>query len=373
MLVGEILHCVQDDGVCFAFRLHNRNFVANFVMMKKIASLFIAALIRIPEMSYFQEFTMFRHTPYGKSFLADSHPAFLRLDVSAHTNNPIYDFGKTGKSYRPQALGLFGIDIPIFRFESADKKHAIASSLELSANLWLDLFESLTAPVVDTDYRIGAPTFIYMMRLGDGFAKNWSVSWSPFKHESTHIGDELQIQRMENEYVLRRVNVSYNYTELAVTLNEPENRYLSLHSFRAGVMLLWKPEKGWYDVNEKAGDGNSKAVHPTRSPWEGYLQYQFQSNASKNGFAAVVSVEIRNRVLYGYDLTLTDISADKSGSDSRRFTYNIFAGFKYNIPGYEGYFSKLMFGVRAFHGICPFGMFRSIDNYSQIGPCLIFQ
>lgn len=175
----------------------------------------------------------------------------------------------------------------------------------------MDLFESQTSPVLNTDYRIGMPTHTFIHRLNRKFLKNYSIAWSPFKHESTHVGDEIQIQRVEAGYAIRRVNVSYNYTELVFTLNEPEDRSVQCHTFRAGLMLLWSPEEGWYSIKESAGDGPSSMAHARLSPVEAYFQYQYQTPTSRHGFQGIVSAEIRNRVVYGYDLTAKEDDEDR--------------------------------------------------------------
>ena len=87
----------------------------------------------------------------------------------------------------------------------------------------------------------------------------------------------------------------------------------------------------------------------------------------------MASAEIRNRVVYGYDLSLKQGQTDHSPDDYRRFTYNIFLGARYNIPGYDGYFSRFNLGVRLYHGNCPYGHYRSIDNFSQVGFSMIWQ
>jgi len=316
----------------------------------------------------------FRYAPYGHSLYADVHPYMARMDVAALSNNDLYDFASTGKKYRCYTEGLFGLQLPIWCGNFQDGQFGLSLSMCLSADLWLDVFEYQTAPVVNTDYRIGAPTTTFIHRLNRGFAQNYSITWSPFKHESTHLGDEHQIRRMEADYALRRVNVSYNYTELQFTLNEPEDRFAQCHTFRAGLMLLWNPKAGWYFVNDIAGDGDPTYAHPHMSPWEAYLQYQYQSPTGKRGWQGIASAEVRNRALYGYDLTaLKDSEQTDPRQDSRRFTYNIFVGARYNIKGYDGYLSRVSFGIRAYHGNCPYGMFRSVDNFSQIGTCVIFQ
>ena len=316
----------------------------------------------------------FTYVPYGRSLLSDVHPYDIRGDLIGHTNRAVIDFAQTDKPLRASLLGCFGVTIPIWQGNYGENKQFGISITEMTyALLWLDIFEPITAPVVNTDFRVGIarPTFIH--RLNKKFVKNYSITWSPFIHESTHMGDELQIQRMEMDYAIRRVNVSYNWTELTFTLNEPVDRTSSCHTFRAGVMLLWNWKEGWYSIKEAAGDGNPDLAHQKLSPWEAYFQYEYQSPATKHGFQGVASAEIRNRVVYGYDLFLKNGQPDTAGSDYRRFTYNTFVGMRFNVPNYEGFFSRISLGLRFYYGNCPYGQYRSIDNFMMFGISSIYQ
>ncbi|MBQ3717736.1 MAG: hypothetical protein II901_05050 [Paludibacteraceae bacterium] len=321
----------------------------------------------------------FRYAPFGHSLYADMHPNFVRMDIPYATNKAVYDYGGHSSAFRWQTMGLFGINLPIWTGNLVDSTYALNVTMAMSANLWMDFYEFSTSPIVDTDYRIGIPTITFLHRLNKGFAKNYSIQWSPFKHESTHIGDELQIRNIDRGYAIKRVNVSYNYTEFVFTLNEAEDRYAENHCIRAGLMILWMG--GWHNMDPDAGDasiidpvGTENVPYAQRHPWEVYLQYQYQSPTSKHGFQGIASAEIRNRECYGYDLSVLNTDDPKHMQPARRvFTYNIFMGARYNTPGYDGYFSRIALGVRAYHGNCPYGQFRSIANYNQIGVCLMFQ
>ncbi len=315
----------------------------------------------------------FRYTPFGHSLLADVHPDLVRMDIAANTNHPTYDYTQGGKQYRTTTLTMFGLSLPIWTGQVVDERFYLNVKMTLSASLWMDLFESTTSPITNTDFRVSLPTWTFMHQCRLGFMKNYSVAWSPFKHESTHIGDELLLQHVDQGYPLRRVNVSYNYTELQFTVNETADRYSSNHCLRAGVMILLSPKRGWYFIEQR--DGDESLAQPRLSPWEAYVQYQYQSDTSPHGFQAVVSAELRNRAIYGYPVFSFDgqTLSSKEQKEKRRFTYNIFAGVRYNTPNYDGYFSRFAFGIRAYHGNCPHGQFRNIDNFSQIGACLIFE
>ncbi len=312
----------------------------------------------------------FRYVPYGHSLYADVHPNTVRMDFLWSSNHPYYDYAATGRAYRPSVNGTFGFQLPIWRGDLDEGRFSLGVTMAMSACLWLDLYEPKTSPVINTDYRIGLPTVTFVHRLSHPVVHNYSLAYSLFKHESTHVGDELLIRHMEQEHALRRVNVSYNYTELVFTMNEAESRYAEYHTLRLGLLILWQPRQGWYSV--KAEDGDASLAQPRLSPWEMYLQYQYQSPTSPHGFQGIVSAEIRNRVVYGYDLGST-AEQPVMQDERRRFTYNVFVGARYNTPGYDGYFSRVALGVRAYHGNCPYGQFRSIDHYSQIGVSLIFE
>lgn len=339
---------------------------------------------------------------YGHSLYADEHPDCVRMDLGAVSYSPVTNYGGSDRKYSPQIMGVFGGRISIWNTDLCRRRFGMDVSQTFSANLWMDISEHTTSPVINTDYRVGIPTFTFIHRFGvtevsgspdnrrRPFFRNYSIQLCPFKHESTHIGDEMVLQRADKGYALRRVNVSYNYAETVITLNEPEDRYTENHTFRLGAFVLLNPRHGWYFVNSRDGavnnivsnhdvhlnqTGQPERYGPGGLPFEIWLQYQYQSGCSPHGFQALVSAEVRNRAMYAYSLTETDIASTPRyiASDPRRFTYSVFAGVRYNMPRYDGYFSRVAIGVRAYHGNCPYGMFRSVDNFSHVGLCIVYQ
>lgn len=308
----------------------------------------------------------FCYAPYGRSLLADVHPNFARIDIAGFSNHTAYDYSQSNKPWRMSVFGVMGMEAPIWRGEFQQNRFGVSFSITASSTIWLDILEPTTAPVVNTDYRFGMPTTTFIHRLNKGFLRNYSIAFSPYKHESTHIGDELQILHMEQGYKLRRVNVSYNYAELAFTVNEPEDSRASCHTFRLSAAVLYNLSRRGYNVTP--ADGPDQLLsHPT-APVEVWLQYQYQTKATQGGLQGIASVEIRNRALYGYTYNGIGLQEER-----RIFTYNAFIGLRYNTPGYDGYFSRFALGLRGYYGNCPYGQFRNIPNFAQVGISLIFQ
>ena len=129
---------------------------------------------------------LFRYAPFGHSLYADVHPNFPRMDIPMITTNPAYSWDNYEGAYKCHFMANFGFSIPIWAGYFADSTYALAVTEHVSANLWMDFFEPKTSPIVDTDYRVGAHTYTFMHRLNRKFVKNYSVQWTPFKHESTH-------------------------------------------------------------------------------------------------------------------------------------------------------------------------------------------
>lgn len=323
----------------------------------------------------------FRYNPATQSLLADLHPHFLRFDIASGSNHSEYDYGQTGLHYRVGFYGNVAANIPIYFAEIEPRRkpapqprtYAIAITMPIQAQIWLDLLEPRTAPIVDTDYRISLPVWTFIHRTRKNFLKNYTISLAPFIHESTHLGDELALQHHAHNLPLRRVNVSANWWEVQFTINAEEQRLTQNHCLRAGLIMLWNPHSGWYFIDDREGDptlgGNNE------SPWEAYLQYQYQSTARK-GFQGVAAIEVRNRALLNYpSYALQDDGTLKAArpNKTRVFTYNLFLGFRYNNLRYNGIFSRFSTGVRLYHGSNPYGQFRNHTNFNQFGLCLIIE
>ena len=236
-----------------------------------------------------------RPAEWGRPFWADMHPTLVRGEFSLSTNSPEYDWGQTDTLYRPFVFANLGVNLPLWSGNFSDGKFGFSLSVPLIISVWLDVFEPVTAPVINTDYRVGAPGISFLHRIEKALELfsywriglyNYSILFSPFIHESTHIGDELTIYRKDDKWDITRVNVSYNFSEFVLTVNDPVNSLIMNHAFRFGFMLLHDFKKGWYNILQQ--EANTQVIGESHIPFETYLQYQFQSNNFKNGFQFIL-------------------------------------------------------------------------------------
>lgn len=312
---------------------------------------------------------------WSRPFWADMHSTLIRAEVAMALNSPEYDWAKEGGVYRPYVFSNLGADLPIWSGNFSDGKYGLSVTLPFMIDVWLDMFERTTAPVVNTAYRFGAPEFSFIHRFNRNKGiKNYVIKFSPMKHECTHIGDELTIMRKNEGLPLTRINVSYNYAELAFTLNDPDGSRNRNHAMRMGLLLLHNFSQGWYSIMPEEGDVS--VVVPSKYPIEAYIQYQYQSNTSRRNFQGIFSLEVRNRSKYGYPqyyIDNTEQWVENKMPEYRSWSVNAFAGVRYSNPNAKGYFSKIGLGMRAYHGINPYGQFRSQPTYQQLGLALIFE
>jgi hypothetical protein len=336
-----------------------------------------------------------RAPSWGRPFWADMNSSLIRAEFAVATNSPDYDWAGSGESYRPYIFANLGADLPVWSGDFSGGKFGFTLTLPFMIDVWLDMFERTTAPVINTSYRFGAFEIGFIHRLENPLPildwenmpeflrfilYNYSVRLSPVKHESTHIGDELTIHRKDQSMSITRINVSYNYTELALTVNDPDNQPRLNHGFRFGVLVLHNFVKGWYDILPQEAEPG--IVEPSQLPFEFYGQYQFQSAPFYRGLQLIASAEIRLRERYKYPFSYSgrlDEFLDKNPylleiwqSRSLTFCGNFFAGIRYNNPR-PSYFSKIGLGLRYYYGINPYGQFRSLPSYDQWGLALIFE
>ncbi|CDN30730.1 hypothetical protein BN938_0625 [Mucinivorans hirudinis] len=319
-------------------------------------------------------------SPIFRPYWADMHSTITRGEVAIALNSVEYDYANKGDIYKPFVFANIGADLPLWSGFFRDKKFGFGVTLPFFVDVWLDMFERTTAPVINSAYRFGLPEFMFYHKLDKKFMgiKNYSIRLSPMKHECTHIGDELTIYRKEMGFPLTRVNVSYNYAELGITINDPLDSKARNHSFRYSIMILHDFSQGWYSILPNEGD--TQLVVPSKIPIESYLQYQYQSNVGKKShLQAIMSAEVRYRSKYGYASFFNFTGKyDSERMDDllqmpeyKAAGVNLMFGARYINPKLYGY--KIGVAFRGYLGVNPYGQFRSTPFYNQLGICLLFE
>jgi hypothetical protein len=312
-----------------------------------------------------------------RPFWADMYSTVTRAEYAYAYNSPEYDWGKNGKKYRPYIFANIGVDVPLWAGTFAGKKYGLSFTIPYLVDVWLDMFERTTAPVINTAYRFGMPEVNFVHRLGKavpGIA-SYSLKLVAFKHECSHIGDDLTLMRDNEGVPLKNLNISYNYWQVEGTINDPMFSPEKVHSLRLALLMLHGRRSGWYSVLPPGGD--EALVEPSQKPFEVWLQYQYQSAVTRARLQWVASLEVRKRVRYNYPLYWTTdnpaewTSMENLGEISLP-ALNLVLGVRYRNPQMLK-FRSVGIALRAYHGMNPYGQFRSIPKYEQYGVMLVVE
>ncbi|MDR0313948.1 MAG: hypothetical protein LBI14_10155 [Treponema sp.] len=305
------------------------------------------------------------------------HSTLIRVEIAYATNSPDYDWGGFNTKNRFYVFANLGADIPIWSGSFSNEKYGLSITLPFMIDVWLDRFELKTSPVINTDYRFGAFDFSFIYRLDHQISVlpsfniyNWALKLSLFKHESTHIGDELTIFRKKEDMPITRVDVAYNFAELIFTLNDPDGQARLNHGFKVGLLFDYGMKGGWY--NPLISEAEEGTINPNRFPFEFYIQYQFQSALFSHGFQIIASAEYRLRERYKYPFSYSGSMSDFYKESHLVNCFNFFAGIRFDNQK-SNYFSKIGIGIRYYLGINPYGQFRSMPHYNQFGLAVLFE
>jgi hypothetical protein len=328
---------------------------------------------------------------FGKPFWADMYSTSTWVEIAYATNSPDYDFGDFDIGYRFYIFANLGADIPLWSGNFSDEKYGLSVTMPFMIELWYDRFEWSTSPIINTAYRFGVLDTCFIYRLDHpipviprketssmpGFLRfniyNWALKLSLLKHESTHIGDELAIYIDDHDFPIKRVNVLRNYAELIFTLNDPDNRPRLNHGIKFGFLFNYNYFKdGWYSVLETEAD--TDLVEPSQIPFELYMQYQYQSPLFSHGFQIIASVEYRLRERHKYPFSYSGSNSNSFQDDPPNLVncFNFYTGIRYDNQK-RNYFSKIGIGARYYFGINPYGQYRSMPYYNQVGLVAIFE
>jgi hypothetical protein len=315
-----------------------------------------------------------KSAPFCEPFVSELENYKPQAAAIYATNAEEYDLGNTGKSSKVFQYIAAGFEVPFYRkymYKGEQLVQAFACSAVFSIHLFWDPLELSSSPILNTDYRLGALWLKYIRFFEGRRFKNISLKLSPFNHESTHIGDDLTIYRVDKNYPITRVNVSYEFSELDFTINDPNGSFEQNHSLRLG--LLYRINKDdYYSINEK--DGDPSLAKPSGSRTEVFAAYNFirsKGPLTWKKWRNVISAEWRSRVKYNYpEFTTVNGSVQSRETGAARINhFNFYFGYKYvKLKG-----PTIGMYLHAYTGLNPYGQFRNRSNFNSYGFTFIME
>jgi len=305
------------------------------------------------------KFDFFKESDVMLPFLSEIRSTVIKTEF-VFLNKLDDNYYVSDYNARPFIEPHLGVDVPFVNISNPQNGLKINLSGEIGNILLIDMFEEITAPVVNTDYFFGirAGAIKY---LDKGRIKNIGVKLVPVFHESTHIGDEFSLHGFSEVPGFKRVNISYEAWEVAAVINDPDTIRSNLISFKAGIQGLWNTKKGYYTTDTLETKG---VIVPGG---EKNMEYYFQLNLQRtDGFLCsdrwmnIFSAEARNRVKFSYDINLPE---------ERKWNYNVYFGWKHLSDNSR---RNIGFYLRYYNGIIPNGQFRNTDGYNFIALSIVY-
>ncbi|GIV38286.1 MAG: hypothetical protein KatS3mg033_0086 [Thermonema sp.] len=339
--------------------------------MKRLPVTLVAfCVVFLCSCNVFAQTVFFKKRTFNAPLYADHYAPLTRIGFSLMPAKDDYDIRTEKSRFVLYNEPVLGVALPLAVHRSPRWQWAL--SIPISFSVWFDFLEARTSPILNTDYRVGVLEWNAFFELSGVPFRNIGIRWVPLFHESTHLGDELTIERLRNALPITRINVSYEVMDLAFLLNQPRADEQN-HMFVLGARILWDARKGWYRADPLESD--TSKVPPSRRSAEPYFQYQWQKPSSFWGYGGlwVLSVDMSLRVRYGYPWY------EKRGSlwieHARQEAYepcmNLLAGYRWRSN--DGSLSNTFTYMRLYWGINYHGQFRNLGNFPVLGVGVIYR
>jgi len=310
-----------------------------------------------------QKLEWFSYHNFSQPFIAEMYSSLIKMEtVSLNKLHPLYY--KSDASARPFIEVQTGYQLPVFLYarEHTLGNLKIALSTPVSILTMVDLFESETAPVINTDYRFGIQASFLFTPAGarNSFIRNYHVTLVPIFHESTHLGDEFVIHGYNRVPDFVRINVSYEAWQAIIGINRlHDNRKRNL-SAEIGYQRLMPFQDGYYNVDSFEVQGVHILPSQSRDLWFFRSEYVHPVGRNKGRAGEVVfSTEIRREPRFGYTAENPERPA---------WSGNVYIGYRVavlNTPKRIGIY------YRHYRGIVPYGQLRDQDGFVLHGVSLI--
>lgn len=321
---------------------------------------------------------------YSKPFISEVHSTINKLELGNHKDYSAYNIDDDLTFFqRPMVDIHLGFDAPIYSAEFGkllnDKpKWGVGISYPVSVHVLEDMWEPLTAAVIDVDYRFGSPKIVGIRNFDNGgFIKNISFSFLPIFHECTHLGDELVLALKDRGYPISRLNVSYEYTELMFTINDANGSLDNNHAFKFGVRYRISDRGyGWFSIENFAiNDAEiefEKSTHRSEFSFEYEMQRTEGFMASKS-IMNIFSLDISSRVKFGIPVYSKEGEEwiEKDLKERNITTFNAYLGWRFLGDGDN----TKPFGVylHGYRGINYWGQLRNQANYGFFGIAFTYE
>lgn len=333
--------------------------------MKRLPVTLVAfCVVFLCSCNVFAQTVFFKKRTFNAPLYADHYAPLTRIGFSVMPAKDDYDI-RTEKSrfvlYNEPVLGI-ALPIALHR----DRTWQWSLSIPISFSVWFDFLEARTSPILNTDYRVGVLEWNAFFELSNMPFRNIGIRWVPLLHESTHLGDELTIERLRNGLPITRINVSYEVMDIAFLLNQPKGEEQN-HMFELGARILWDARKGWYRADPLESD-TSKVMKSRRSA-EPYFRYQWQKPSAFLGYEGlwVLSVDMSMRVRYAYPWyeKRDNLWVEHPQQEAYEPSMNLLAGYRWRSN--DGTLSNTFTYVRLYWGINYHGQFRNLGNFPVLG------
>ncbi len=310
-----------------------------------------------------QNFTWFSYERNSQPYIAEIHSSLVKLElVSINKFHPFYY--KDISHERPFIEVQMGYQLPVFTYEKQGKQGRFQLSFytPVSVLTLVDMFENVTAPVINNDYRFGGNIMFLFTPEKDKncFLKNYYMTLVPMFHESTHIGDEFALHGYERIRDFSRINVSYEAWQIIAGINRCQNDQNSSLSAEIGYQRLMPFKEGYYNIDSLEVKGRDITLSESRDLWFARFEYYYSLKFNKERLTELVaSTEVRRETKFGYTL---------ENPEKRAWSMNLYLGCRIPIKN-----SQKQFGMyyRYYRGIVPYGQFRDVNGFVLQGISLI--
>jgi hypothetical protein len=311
-----------------------------------------AFLVTVPYEAAAQTNTWsFRDLPYYEPLKSDPRAAKMTLTVPAWSKEFPHSFEPGSRFVWQITLGR---ELPIAGVRS-QRDDGRAGAGEWGFGLWIPIsfhmiedHKDESAPIVDTDYRFG-----FMTKFQYGLSEDsWlGIRFTPWAHESTHLGDEYVIiaQRQPG---FERANPSFEYYEYGVSFEKKFTN--SMITLRTGGINL-HGDDGYYSDHLLGTD--TPTLTPSGKNFEPSFGIEWRGR-EWHGRELFASLDARHKLIYNFHRA--------AGEEERKqWSYSLAVG--RTVPEGTGnaplreYFGYFYFGVN------PFGQLRVQDNYWLAG------